>query len=100
MPDESKDAKAEEWFSKECWLELFGESIREVPDGAVRIMVLMTSLRRMIGRGKSGRKTARRAIQNCVKACIPYTPAQILAEQAQYDTKKRMKKKGSQSGCQ
>ena len=58
-------------------------------------MLLMISLREMIGRGKKGRKAARRAIQNCVKACVPYIPAQILAEHAQYDAKKRIKKKGS-----
>ena len=72
--------KAREWLTKECWLDLFGESITELPDQAERIMLLMASLAQMIEGNKAEREAARRAVQNCVEACIPYTRAQILAE--------------------
>ena len=93
MPDKQTDAKAEEWFSKECWLELFGESITELPDMAEQIMLLMISLRETIGTGKKGRKAARRAIQNCVKACIPFTQTKVLAEGTELEAKRRMKER-------
>ncbi|PYP82358.1 MAG: hypothetical protein DMF61_26620 [Blastocatellia bacterium AA13] len=81
MPNKKK-AKAEEWLSRACWLDLFGESITELPDRAERIMLLMTSLAQMIEGNREEREAARRAVQNCVEACIPYTRAQILAESA------------------
>ena len=87
--------KDEKWFSKECWLEIFGESITELPEMAERIMLLMISLRQMIGCGKKGRKAARRAIQNCVKACAPFTRTQVFAERTEPQAKNRMKRKGS-----
>ena len=93
MPDKRKKAKADKWFCARCWLKLFGESIREDPDGAERIMVLMISLRRMIGSRKTGRKTAHRAVKNCVKACIPYIRTQVLAERAQWKFTKHAKKR-------
>ena len=88
MPDEEEKSKAEEWLSVECWLELFGESITELPDMAERIMLLMISLRQTIGSGKKGRKAARRAIQNCVKACAPFTRTQVFAERTERQAKK------------
>jgi len=81
MPSKKK-AKAAEWLSKSCWLELFGESITELPDRAERIMLLMTSLGQMIEGNKAEREAARRAVQNCIEACIPYTRAQLFAEKA------------------
>ena len=71
---------------------MFRDYIVEDPDGSERIMVMMISLRRMIGDGKSGRKAARRALQNCVKACIPFTRTQVLAERAQWKFTKQAKK--------
>ena len=96
MPDSEENAKAEEWFSVECWLELFGASIRERPDNAERIMVLMISLRWMIAGNKHERKAARRAVQNCMEACTPFTRTQILAECAE----QKAKKKRQPLGCQ
>ena len=96
MLNEKKKEKADEWLSKKCWLELFGESIRERPDNAERIMVLMTSLRWMIGGNKNERKAARRAVQNCIKACTPFTRTQILAECAEQQAKKKRQPLGCQ----
>lgn len=80
MSNRQKKVKTREWLTRECWLELFGESITELPDRAERIMVLMVSLGEMIKGNYEEREAACRAVQNCVEACIPYTRAQILAE--------------------
>ncbi|PYP84082.1 MAG: hypothetical protein DMF61_20995 [Blastocatellia bacterium AA13] len=91
MPDKKRKAKQEKWLNKK-WPELFDKSIREVPDNTERIMVLMISLRRMIEEGKSGPKIARRPMQNCVKACIPFTHT-CVAERAQWKFTKHAKKR-------
>lgn len=86
MPDKKK--KANEWFSVECWLELFGDNMTELSGNAERIMVLMISLRHMIKGSKAERKKAAHAIQNCVKACVPFTRTQLLADYTELKTKK------------
>ena len=80
MPDKKNKAKAQKWFSKKCWIEMFRDYICEDPDGSERIMVMMISLHRMIKGNKTERNTAARAIQNCVKACALFTRTQFLAE--------------------
>lgn len=89
MPEQSKDAKAQRWLSKECWLDLFGESITECPELAERIMVVMISLRHMILGDRSERSAAAHAVNNCVKACVPYTRTQVLAELMEEERRRR-----------
>ena len=93
MPDKKNKAKARKWFSKKCWIEMFRDYICEDPDGSERIMVMMISLQRMIKGKKAERKTAAHAIKNCVKACVPFTRTQVLAERAEWRFKKRAKKR-------
>ena len=96
MPEKATDAKADEWFSKECWLELFGESIKECPELAERIMVLMISLRHMILGDRSERNAAAHAVNNCIKACAPFTRTQLLAEEMEEERRRRQRDHSNQ----
>ena len=79
----------EKWLSKECWLELFGESIRESPERAERITVLMISLRHMILGNRAEQRAAAHAVNNCIKACMPYVRTTALAEKMEEERRRR-----------
>ena len=81
-----------EWFSKQCWLEIFGESIPEDPDNAERIMVLMISLRHLIMGSWSERRLAAHAVNNCIRACTPFIRTQVLAEKMQWELRQRQRR--------
>ena len=78
----------EKWLSKECWLELFGDAIRE-PEQAERITVLMISLRHMILGNRAERSAAAHAVNNCIKACMSYVRTTALAEKMEEERRRR-----------
>ena len=85
MPDESEIAKAQKRFSVARWRDLFGESIKE-PEQAERITVLMMCLRGLIMGSWSERRAAAHAVNNCIKACMPYVRTGALADKVEEQT--------------
>ena len=85
----------EKWLSKECWLELFGESI-EQPEQAERITVLMISLRHMILGNRAEQRAAAHAVNNCIKACMPYVRTSTLAEKMEEERRRRQRRETKQ----
>ena len=75
--------------SEECWLELFGESIRESPERAERITVLMISLRHLILGDRFEQRAAAHAVNTCIKACMPYVRTTALAEKMEEERRRR-----------
>ena len=94
MPDKGKNAKAIKWLGKKSWLELFGEYIVNCPDRAERLMIMMMSIRYLMLGRRAERNKALHAINNCIKACIPYTRTKVITELMKEEKRRREQEGG------